>query len=174
MVLGYVLNDAETTEYEKMKNEKAAQARLLPYPYGRFLAGNFFSYYIFERRINSIWRKNEYKDYVPSLYRGEHMDKHIATLEKLIALVQEDSKMIIILFPNIVSFENYPYLHIHTIIKGVAERNDVVFIDLFPELKEMDHRKLKVSAYDAHPNEIVHKIAADNLYNCMVKNKMLP
>lgn len=41
-------------------------------------------------------------------------------------------------------------------------------VDLLPELKYRDKKTLVASRFDTHPNEIVHKLAAEKLYDAIL------
>jgi hypothetical protein len=178
VVLGYVLNDPETREMKEEIRRKTMTSHILPYPYGRLLSAHSFTYYIFEKQINGLLPpKLSYEkmgdDYIASCYTKEHLDKYIPILEELINLVQENSRMVMLIFPLIRPFDSYPFSYAHDIIREVAVRKGVVVIDLLPVLSKMNHKMLTVSPWDGHPNETVHRLAAEMVYQKLVQEKMI-
>lgn len=164
VILGYYLNDAETTEVSKEINDSQKTLQLLPEPYERFITGHSYTYYIFKYMLKALFLNAQNKYFIHSLYRTDRISKHIDTLEELILLVKKKSNVIIVIFPVITDFDNYPYKYIHKIIKEVATRNNVNVIDLLPSFEVEDYRTLRVSRFDSHPNEKAHLLAAKQIF----------
>ncbi|MBE9537243.1 MAG: SGNH/GDSL hydrolase family protein [Proteobacteria bacterium] len=171
VILGYYLNDAETEEVSEEINTSKKTLELLPEPYEEFITGHSYTYYIFKYMLKALFLNEQNKYFIHSLYRTDRISKHIDTLEELILLVQEKSSMIIVIFPVITDFNNYPYKYIHKIIKEVATRNNVNVIDLLPSFKAEGYRTLRVSRFDSHPNEKAHLLAAKQIFWSLYKDR---
>lgn len=59
--------------------------------------------------------------------------------------------------------ERYPYAVIHAKVRAAAEEAGAVVVDLLPRLKGKRAERLWVHPTDQHPNEEVHRIAAEAL-----------
>lgn len=102
---------------------------------------------------------------IPSVYayHKKHIDDFMQELKT------SDTKTVVLVFPFLNLFPNYPAADIH-------KRMDTLFasdganavVDLLPYLKGKQSKDLVVNRYDTHPNEYVHALAADKLYTAIV------
>lgn len=83
-------------------------------------------------------------------------------------LKAENKKIIVIMFPSISFLQtDYPTF-INDIMHNIFSKNEVQYIDLYDYLKGQDPKNLRASRFDTHPNEKVHKLAAEKLYKEVV------
>lgn len=77
-----------------------------------------------------------------------------------------NTKIIAVIFPNLLVLEenNYQAEDIHKIMTEVFEKNKVEVVDLLTELRGKDGTYYMASKFDPHPNEEVHEIAAQKLF----------
>lgn len=123
-----------------------------------------FLYWRFSSKYQETFRELRAADvaqYSNDILLKEHKEE-IANFVN--TLRSDKTQIIVIMFPS--SFllgPNYPE-YIHQIMGDVFKENQVdVFIDLLPDLKGRDKTELMASKFDPHPNELVHKIAAEKL-----------
>jgi hypothetical protein len=78
----------------------------------------------------------------------------------------------VLLFPVLYQLDDqYPFLAIHEQIRAEVTDTSALFIDLFPRLKGQRAEDLWVHPSDHHPNEKVHRIAAEALCEELLKRE---
>ena len=116
-------------------------------------------------QINMNRKKNAAMvSYYNALYRPESRDwmKSEQALRRMIQICrQRNIPVYVVFFPMLYRLERYPFADVHRRVGEVVKEEGGVFIDLFPLLKNMRTDKLWVHPTDQHPNEIVHRIAAE-------------
>ncbi len=77
----------------------------------------------------------------------------------------ENKKVVVVIFPFIQFLgPNYPARDIHTQMSSYFTENGAQVIDLLSDLEGKNPKNLMASPFDAHPNEVVHKLTAEKLY----------
>lgn len=102
-----------------------------------------------------------------SMYADESILKsHEEELSKFIGeLKEQDKKIIVMIFPLIELLgPNYPATEAHNKLQSYFKSQDVEVIDLLDDLKNLNWKDLVASKFDTHPNEKVHKLVAEKLY----------
>ena len=102
-----------------------------------------------------------------SMYSDESVLKsHEEELSKFIEeLKEDDKKIIVIIFPFMELLgPNYPATEAHNKLQYFFKTQDIQTIDLLDNLKTANWKGLVASKLDTHPNEKVHKLAAEKLY----------
>jgi len=85
------------------------------------------------------------------------------------SLKADNKKVVVVMFPSVALLgNNYPTFITDKMVK-LYKKNDVPVINLYPYYKNKKPEELKASRFDTHPNEKVHKLAADLLYEQIVK-----
>ncbi len=80
-------------------------------------------------------------------------------------LKEKNKKIIVIIFPFIELLgPNYPATEAHNNLQYFFKSKDIQTIDLLDDLKSANWRDLVASKFDTHPNEKVHMLAAEKLY----------
>lgn len=80
-----------------------------------------------------------------------------------------NTKTVVIVFPFLNLFPNYPVADIHTRMDTLFKTDGAnALVDMLPYLKGKQAKDLVASRYDTHPNEYVHKLAAEKLYSVIV------
>ena len=95
----------------------------------------------------------------------ERLQKHQKEITDFIASLRSDNKkIIVVMFPSIAFLgADYPTFT-NDIMHKIFSDNQVETIDLWEDLKDQDPKKLRASRFDTHPNETVHALAAQKLY----------
>ncbi|OGD88967.1 hypothetical protein A2693_00950 [Candidatus Curtissbacteria bacterium RIFCSPHIGHO2_01_FULL_40_12] len=103
---------------------------------------------------------------------AQYEDQNILNHHKLIIadflkeLNLENKKVVVIIFPLLAFLgPDYPAGEIHNQMANFFEDNGAEVIDLLDYLKDKNGRDLWASQFDSHPNEFVHRLAADKLFD---------
>ncbi|MDP2632759.1 MAG: SGNH/GDSL hydrolase family protein [Candidatus Curtissbacteria bacterium] len=103
-------------------------------------------------------------------YKNEPvLNQHYQDIKTLLEKMKEqNSKVVVIMFPsNILLGPDYP-TYIHEMMGKYFRDNGAQFYDLLQDLKDKDGKTLIASKFDPHPNEIVHEIAGEKLYELLL------
>lgn len=94
------------------------------------------------------------------------LNSHEEELTKFIRLLKEQNKkIVVIIFPLIELLgPNYPAAQIHTNLDSYFKSQKMEVIELLDYLRNSNSKELIASRFDTHPNEKVHKLAAEKLY----------
>lgn len=93
------------------------------------------------------------------------LEKHKKEISDFIkSLKAENKKIVVVMFPSVALLgNNYP-LFTNEIMFNHFKKNEVEVVNLYDYLKDQNPKGLKASRFDTHPNEIVHNLAADKLF----------
>jgi hypothetical protein len=174
VVLGYVLNDAEPPMFEVNPQTKSFQrtGHAGPEGFGDPVPPDRWLFQLRTARL--VWQLNANSDRsrrIVAHYRALYEDgspgwqENRRALRAIIARCREAGvPCYIVLFPILYKMNDaYPFRAIHEKIRAEVEGLDVTLIDLFPRLKGLSDASLWVHPADQHPNELVHRIAAEEL-----------
>ena len=147
------------------------------------LEGAIFKYwrslgYVVTRIYNSQ-TPNKYREYFFNLFDKPRTFKNFRDSVGSIARAASAKKVpvIAVTFPlfGVPLDESYPFLPIHTKVAEVLSEVAVPNLDLFATYKGIPHDRLKVMPLrDFHPNEIAHRMAAEELYLFLREHKLIP
>lgn len=163
----YFLNDIQSAQKSTGRpiiQRSSQRVRLIEFISGK---SYFFDYLYW--RISARYQKTfeELKEADLALYRDpEILDAHRAQINTFIKeLEEQDKKVIVIIFPSLFFLgPNYPAEDIHGIMSSIFAENGVEVIDLLETLRDKKPKDLIASRFDAHPNEYVHSVAAEMLF----------
>ena len=130
-------------------------------------ASTFFDFIYW--RFSSKYAKTfgELNSHYLSMYENPSISKnHEEELAKFISnLKEENKKIVVIIFPFLELIgPNYPAIKIHDNLESFFKSHGVEVIDLLDDFKDLNSKELIASKFDTHPNEKVHKLAAEKLY----------
>lgn len=174
IILSYFLNKAQplNSTSTPIISKNSQRAKILEFISAKsffldFLYWRFSSRY--QNTIKSIDSEDlaQYKN--PSV-----LAQHEELTKSLLDQFDSDgSKSVVLIFPyiNLIEPTNPLYsdqLFADQLMSAFFKDNDVPVVDLFDYLKGKNPKDLMASSFDAHPNEIVHKIAAQKLFEQVV------
>ena len=118
------------------------------------------------------WRNWKLSRYTETYYQSLYTDANDGwresrrSLQQIIRICEaREIPCLVVLFPVLHRLDDtYPFIEIHEKIRKQAESAGASFIDLFPALKGRDVRELWVHPSDHHPNEHVHALAGEAIY----------
>ena len=120
---------------------------------------NFISYSIEKRRLHT----NTVKTYVES-FEGESSENGFDLLNELDqSILEDEGTLLVVVFPLLYDFEKYRFSSIHEEIQSFCERHRILYLDLLPAFSRYRAEDLWANPTDHHPNEIAHRIAADEI-----------
>ncbi len=181
LILGFVLNDAETAELAREAAQDDVDWQLLPFPYGRFLNKYSFSYYLLRNRIRqSVNQWNTPNQTTTPFFEKLYGEDNAAAYRNVFDASmefcrQQDLTVLVVLFPHMphVRDKQYPYQDIHAFIEDIVVANEMEFIDMLGPLRNSDIEHLTVSTTDGHPSKEVHQLVAESIYMKLIKEGLL-
>ena len=140
-----------------------------------FLTKHSVFYYFVVSRVDNILQKagvyKTYEELLVETYKesNQNLIFHEKILKEFISATKDSDVILVInIFPVINDFKNYRLKDAHRYVIDIAKEEDVYYLDLLPYFSQENPKDLRISEYDAHPNEKGHKIAADAIYNKIV------
>jgi hypothetical protein len=186
VVLGYVLNDAEPPlfQYHAATNSvsRRPRERIVPEGLGDAFPPESFLFQL--RTTKLVWQivqNGNRSEATVAHYRSLYGDSSSGWRDSRKALRQiieicrsRNIPFYVVLFPILHELtDDYPFQDIHGEIAQTLEASGGIVIDLFPRLKGKDARNLWVHPTDQHPNETVHRIAAEALVEQITRDPVL-
>ncbi len=130
-----------------------------------FLRHSYFLDFVDSRiRIQRFPIMRNYFGYVRDAYQGPIWVKQENRLTALRRLVeQRGGRFGLLVFPFFDRLDPYPLLEAHQALRVFAAREKIPCLDLLPTYLAHRDEDLVVNAFDAHPNERAHAIAATEI-----------
>jgi hypothetical protein len=120
---------------------------------------NFIFHAVETRRLHTA----TVRAYLES-FEGASAEHGFALLEFLHQSVREDGgTLLVVVFPLLYDFDHYRFSSIHQKIEGFCEGHQIFYLDLLPSFSRHKARELWANPTDHHPNEIAHRIAAEEI-----------
>jgi len=169
VIVGWVLNDAETKE--EMKARERAHAARERQPPSPLRASALFRFV--DDRLKATRDARERVSYHRRLYedKGPGWREARRSLKTIGALCRERGvPWIVAIFPLFGNplDERYPFADVHAKVAQAAAENAARVVDLLPAYRGLRPELLVVNgALDEHPNEIAHRIAAGVLLRAL-------
>ena len=124
-----------------------------------------FLYWRFSSKYSTTF--DQLDSHYTSMYGDESILKsHQEELSEFIGKLKDENKeIIVIIFPFIELLgSNYPAVEVHDKLKSYFTSQDIEAIDLLNDLMYSNWKELVAGRFDTHPNEKVHNLAAEKLY----------
>jgi hypothetical protein len=174
VVLGYVLNDAEPRLYDrdKLTGRFVRRPREAGIPEGQGDPRPPDTLLYKLRTARLIWqvgrnrqRTGNMIDYYRSLYDEANpgWQESRDALERIIKTCHDHGiPCVVLCFPILVDLtDTHPFADLYARVGSVVESAGGIYVNLLPKLKGLDASDLWVHPTDQHPNEVVHRIAAE-------------
>jgi hypothetical protein len=175
LVVGYVINDAEPPLFtmdpvrgpvRRPRETEVAEGVASPTPPDvglyRLRVAQLVWQFIAERRRGAAT-----EDYYRSLYAPDSEGWAVSreALDQLVATCRrENLPLIVMLFPILHQLDDrHPFLDAYRVVQQQVEGSGGQFLNLFPAFAGRDAESLWVHPTDQHPNEVAHRIAAEQL-----------
>lgn len=154
------LNDIEGYDPETTKAISSLQQKQ---PENFLISKTYFLNWLYFRLVQV--QNRGAKDYFPHLVRSYEGRPWDGFRSKLLKIRDEcrrhGAEFDVVVFPFLTELgPNYPFHNAHLRIAEFCEQNGIRCLDLEPELTKLAGTPLTVNAFDAHPNETAHAVAA--------------
>jgi len=131
------------------------------------------------RRLLNALHTHDYVTYHQSLFEDETNWKPFSTaLEKIHkASLESHVPVVALIFPMLSHpFDSrYPFRPAHVKIAARLDELGIPFVDLLPAMQGIPPERLQaMPGKDAHPNEIAHRIASEELFGLLEAKGILP
>lgn len=99
-------------------------------------------------------------------FKGEKLKTKHKQLQALRDAVRADGgRLLIVVWPLLYDFNNYPFHPIHETVHQLARELDVLLVDGLEVLQDQEAQSLWVHSIDHHPNEVAHERMAQAVAN---------
>ena len=167
IVWEYFLNDIQPINDSTgtaIISKESKQAKL-----AKFLSAHSFFLDFLYWRISSRYQKTfvEIKRADIDRYKDqERLSEHKQEIAQFIKDLKDDNKKILVIIFPLMYFigPNYPAADIHTLMGNYFRDQEVETIDLLNDLGDKDAKSLIAGEFDPHPNEYVHNLAAERVF----------
>ncbi len=164
VLLVYVLNDACPLLPES--EELARQAQYLQ-PHFPLFRDTYLFNFLYWRFVHlSMTPARDYATWIPHAYQEPFWSKHREQLEQIVTLCRQQGwELRVVTFPLLQSLgPHYPLRDAHDRLASFWTEHEISNVDLLPILEAHDVGDLVVNRFDAHPNELAHRLAAQAIY----------
>lgn len=179
VVLAFVLNDPEPVERSELEAMlSAAEGREPEKGLSSWLFRTSRLYGLIWTRLENSRTHRELSNFYHELFVGEHWEACRRALKRMRNLVRRrGTPMVLVVFPVFDGpmDESYPYADLHAQIREEGQSLQIPVLDLMRVYQGLDSRRLAVIPFsNAHPTEIAHRIAADEIIGFLVRRELIP
>lgn len=173
VVYGFVLNDFGMTGSSEVIGMDYIDTNNGGYRYSRWRGAcatlNFIAHSIDTIRLDRVTRRL----YLQA-FEGDNARRHFELLADMHRRIKGNgSELVIVLFPLLYEFDDYAFADIHDKIGDFCRSEGIPLLDLLPAFSKHDARELWVHPIDHHPNEIAHRIVAEELHAFLKAEELL-
>ena len=179
ILLQICLNDPEIKPYTPTALTGAVVDRFggLEYTEGLFSwwkTGAFVA-----KRLYNANSRQRYVDYFHGLWKGKSTRRNFLTsLDRILKLAKDARTPVVpVVFPlvGLPIDQSYPFEEIHRDILGICAKKGLQCLDLLESYRGLPIERLQVIVRkDFHPNEIGHRIAAEEIYSFLEERTLIP
>lgn len=112
-----------------------------------------------------------YQGYITSAYHEPENRKRLKrALSEIKSTTDGNIPVILAVYPELETFDPYPYLDTHKEIAELAEEEGFLFLDALPFFSGKDPRRIRVSDANKHPNRLGNEVFSRALYDFILDN----
>jgi hypothetical protein len=179
VLLSFTLNDSEPSDKREMRRMIRPLQRRTPGPaWSSTLHRHSALYRALWERLESRRQRRAFTAYYTALFRGPHWDDCLEAMAELRAATRAmATPMVLVVWPVFDSQldSSYAYRRLHRKLAAAAGELEIPVLDLLATFRRIDTRRLAVVPHtDPHPNELAHRIAADELTNHLIDEGLVP
>ena len=179
VLLGFTLNDPEPSD--RLVRQSLTEELLRREPddgWSRTLYERSRLFGLLWERLENRRQRRAYDSYYHRLYEGPYWDEcrqAIAELREATAALGVPLVMVVMPVFDSQFDRRYHYRALHRKIAEVAKELELPVVDLLATYRRVDARRLAVEPFtDPHPNELAHRIAADELTDYLLQEGLVP
>jgi len=163
VVYGLVLNDFGLDLTEPIKGLNFIDINNGGYTFSPLRKYSAFINFIFHSIETRRLHTRTLKAYLES-FEGENGEYGFDLLEELNqSILDKDGNLLVVVFPLLYDFEEYPFLPMHQKVKSFCDRSNILYVDLLPAFSRHEAEDLWSNPTDHHPNDVAHEIAAEEI-----------
>lgn len=179
VLVGHVINDVETEDSQREFQKGTVDSTLLPARYHRLFSYYSFTYYLTRKAFRRFLQGDaqRYSVYLADLYSGSNLREYEEVMVDLTQTSEDRNIPVVwVSFPElrVSREEQYPFSYVSDALLGIAARNEMRLIELRDAIVASDETEFTVSEWDGHPNEVVQQIAADEIFDRLVSDRLIP
>lgn len=172
VILGFYLNDIEANKDNRPKGPfLSSQVHWL-------LSRISYVYWYTHSAVSGLFFDEEWIDYYLSYLDVHSPDwKRFATIWKEILSTCKNNHIetIVAILPNpLMLSDAHPFMDTYRNVETLSVQEGALVLNLFPAIKGMNPKELRVGATDNHPSQKAHMIFAEQLFNFITKSNLLP
>ena len=181
VLLQITLNDPE------IKGYRPTGITVKQNPYGAYVEAEDAGWFAKRSRLASLvagrihnWKSHEkYKSYYQELYANQKATSAMQhALEQMVAMCREHNvPLVAVIFPlfGTAIDQSYPFTPQHEQLHEMAEKAGIKNHDLLELYRGIPSERLQVMpGEDFHPNEIGHRMAAEEIYRWLGAESLIP
>ena len=132
----------------------------------------FFNWVYFRVRQATLPQVKDYFSFVQEYFTGEPWEQMSRKLDQVRDLCKQNgTDFRVVVFPFLHNLgPNYPFREAHRKIVGYCESRKIPVLDLEPELEPFASQGLTANRFDAHPNELAHRVAAEAILKKLLQD----
>jgi len=168
------LNDIEWFSQENL--EQNAEIQKLKPSFFLFRDTYFYNQLALRFQVSRKPQVRDYFGYVLEYYRGapwEKMRAELLRFKDLLSSHQTDLRLVIFPFLHNLG-PDYPFREAHQKIRDFATSHQIPVLDLAPVLIPYVPEGLTANRFDAHPNRLAHKLAAEAIFRELLPDLVQP
>ena len=170
VIYGFMLNDFGLPGLDEVGGFEFIDYNDPRHPYNplrdKIRLYNFVMHLLEKRKLHNITAR-----FYLEAYEGAHAEKNFKLLKYLNdSCKRAGQKLVIVLFPILYDFKNYPFHRIHDKMHEFCEEEGIFIIDLLPVFSGYRAEQLWVNPTDHHPNELANRLAAETVYRSLTEN----
>ena len=179
LILTYVLNDAEPSDWKEMMRRRRVKLRREPSPgTSAWIHQHSLLYRTIWERLENTRQRRAFTAVFFQHYSGESWKECREGLERFQGLADRlGIPLLLVVFPVFDSQidEGYAYHELHETVATAAGELGIRAFDLRETYRGIDARRLAVTPFtDAHPNELAHRLAADAVLDYLEETELAP
>src|SRR5712691_7550287 len=132
----------------------------------------FFNWVYFRLRQFTVASVREYYSFVKDYYRGQPwrlMREDLDEVHRMCRSHGTDFRIVVFPFLHNLGPE-YPFREVHRLIVEHCQSRGIAVLDLEPWLSPSASKGLTVNRFDAHPNELAHRLAAEAMLEKLLRD----
>jgi lysophospholipase L1-like esterase len=178
VLLNFTLNDPEPSDKEARQRMMAPLHRREPHGWSRALHRRSALYRLFWERFENRRQRRAFVSFYQRLFTGPHWQDCLQAMEEMReATGARAIPLVLVVMPVFDSQldRRYSYRWQHGKIAAAAAEREIPVLDLLETLRRVDARRLAVEPFtDPHPNELAHRIIADEITNYLLDEGLVP